>query len=97
MRDGAYYLQVFNTGTDPARTAETKKKWESDGTRRHYEGPTLVRPDGKALAEIAKFVDEGKLKVLVSKVLPLEKAAEAHEELEKLTVRGKIVLKVSDE
>jgi len=62
-----------------------------------YVLPYLVKPDGESLAKIAQFVDEGKLKVLVSKVLPLEKASEAHEELEKLSVRGKIVLKVSDE
>lgn len=94
---GSYYLHVFNTQTDAALSEKTKEEWAKDGSGRQYHGPTLVVPDGAALSEIAKLVDEGKLKVFVSKVLPLEKASEAHEELEKLSVRGKIVLKVSEE
>lgn len=97
LKDGGYYLHVFNTGTDPERSTKTKEEWAKDGKGRHYVGPTLVVPDGKALAEISKLIDEGKLKVEINKVLPLEEASKAHEELETLTVRGKIVLKVSDE
>lgn len=97
LRNNGYYLHVFNTGTDPERSARTKAEWAEDGSGRHYEGPTLVKPDGKALAEVSKLIDAGKLKVQVNKVLPLEEAAQAHEELEKLSVRGKIVLKVSEE
>ena len=97
LKNNGYYLHVFNTGTDPERAAKTKAEWSSDGTERHYEGPTLVTPDGKALAEVSKLIDEGKLRVEINKVLPLEEAWKAHEELEKLSVRGKIVLKVSEE
>ena len=57
---------------------------------------TLVTPDGAALAEVSRLIDAGKLRVEVSQVLPLEEAARAHEALEGLAVRGKIVLKVSE-
>ena len=97
LRRGGYYLHVFNTGTDPQRAAETRAAWAEDGSGRHYEGPTLVTPDGAALAEVSRLIDAGKLRVEVSQVLPLEEAARAHEALEGLAVRGKIVLKVSEE
>ena len=97
LKKGGYYLHVFNTGTDPERSAKTKAEWAASGEGFHYEGPTLVVPDGKALEEISRLIDDGKLRVEISKVLPLEEAGKAHEELEKLSVRGKIVLKVSDE
>lgn len=97
LKKGGYYLHVFNTGTDPARSAKTKAEWAAEEGGSHYEGPTLVTPDGKALAEISKLIDAGKLRVEVNKVLPLEEAGKAHEELETLSVRGKIVLKVSEE
>jgi NADPH:quinone reductase-like Zn-dependent oxidoreductase len=46
------------------------------------------------LAEIAKLVDSGHVKVVVERVLPLSEARQAHELSEKGHVRGKIVLKV---
>ena len=46
------------------------------------------------LNQIAKLVDEGKIKVVVSKVFPFENAAEAHREIEAKQVRGKVVLQV---
>ena len=55
----------------------------------------LVEPDGIALEEIAGLVDSGQLKVRVYEVLPLERAAAAHERLERGGVKGKIVLEVS--
>ena len=97
LKRGGYYLHVFNTGTDPERTAKTKEEWAADGSERHYEGPTLVVPDGSGLAKISGLIDEGKLRVEVSQVVPLEEAARAHEKLEGLAVRGKIVLKVAEE
>jgi NADPH:quinone reductase-like Zn-dependent oxidoreductase len=57
-------------------------------------GYVFVQPSGTELESIAKIIDEGKLKVLVSKVLPLASAAEAHTESQSGHVRGKIVLRV---
>jgi NADPH:quinone reductase-like Zn-dependent oxidoreductase len=55
----------------------------------------LVEPDGIGLEAIAALVDSGQLKVRVDEVLPLARAAAAHERLEHGGVRGKIVLEVS--
>ena len=46
------------------------------------------------LQEIAQLIDEGKVKVLISKVYPLEEVAEAHRESETWHVRGKLVLEI---
>ncbi len=49
------------------------------------------------LTEIAEWIDEGKVKVFISKVYPLEQVAEAHRESETWHVRGKLVLEVRKE
>jgi NADPH:quinone reductase-like Zn-dependent oxidoreductase len=54
----------------------------------------LVRPESGMLAEIGKLIDAGKIKPVVSQVLPLAEAAEAHQQIETGHTRGKIVLKV---
>ncbi len=46
------------------------------------------------LKQIADLVDQGKIKVVVSKVLPLHEAAEAHKLSEEGHTEGKIVLQV---
>ena len=48
----------------------------------------------KSLADIAKLIEAGKVKVVISKVYPLEKVAEAQLESETKHVRGKIVLEI---
>jgi NADPH:quinone reductase-like Zn-dependent oxidoreductase len=50
--------------------------------------------DPQILAQIAKLVDDGILKVPVSEEMPLENAREAHEHIESGHTRGKIVLDV---
>ncbi len=49
------------------------------------------------LTEIGTWITEGKVKVIVSKVYPLEGVAEAHRESETHHVRGKLVLEVRKE
>ena len=44
--------------------------------------------------EIAVLIDVGKVKPVVSSVLPLAEAQKAHEQLEAGHTRGKIVLRV---
>ncbi len=46
------------------------------------------------LNQMATLIDEGKLKPIIAKVMPLEEAAEAQRESEAGHVRGKIVLEV---
>jgi NADPH:quinone reductase-like Zn-dependent oxidoreductase len=53
-----------------------------------------VTPDGQRLADIAKLVDDGKLRPLIEVVLPLEQAKEALERSRSGHVAGKIVLTI---
>ncbi len=49
------------------------------------------------LQEMAQLIDDGKTKVVISKVYPLEQVAEAHQESETWHVRGKLILEVIKE
>lgn len=55
------------------------------------------QPKREYLAEIGQMIDEGKVKVFISKVFPLEQVAEAHRESETWHVQGKLVLEVTKE
>jgi NADPH:quinone reductase-like Zn-dependent oxidoreductase len=66
--------------------------------KRGIRGAALgVEPDSSELAEIGKLIDEKKIKVIVSQILPFAEAAKAQEEVATGHTRGKIVLKVADE
>ena len=52
----------------------------------------LVHPDGPGLARLADLARQGKLRVEVEHVFPLEQAARAHELGERGRTRGKLVL-----
>jgi len=56
-----------------------------------------VRPDAKDLAEIAQLIDAGKIKPVVTEVLPLSEAIAAERQAETHHTRGKIVLRIADE
>jgi len=49
------------------------------------------------LTAIAQLIDDGKVKVVISKVFPMEQVAEAHLESETWHVRGKLVLEIRKE
>jgi NADPH:quinone reductase-like Zn-dependent oxidoreductase len=53
-----------------------------------------VKPDGGRLADIRKFIDDGKLRPLVQAVFPLMQAKEALELSRSRDVAGKIVLTI---
>ena len=57
----------------------------------------LVRPDGEQLAEIARMIEAGTVRPVVSEVFPLAEAATAHERSQAGHTRGKIVLRVVEE
>ncbi|MFI2620246.1 NADP-dependent oxidoreductase [Streptomyces sp. NPDC018584] len=61
-----------------------------------HTGWTVVEPDRLGLLEIARLVDEGRLRAEIDTVLPLEDAAKAHAYGERGRTRGKIVLRVAD-
>ncbi|MBX3196319.1 MAG: NADP-dependent oxidoreductase [Microbacteriaceae bacterium] len=56
-----------------------------------------VSPDGRTLAEIARLIDEGRVRVHVDRVFELEDAAEAHRAIESGRTRGKLVLRVAED
>jgi len=53
--------------------------------------------DGEDLTEIAELIDSGKIKPVVTKVLPLSEAIAAQRQAETHHTRGKIVLKIAEE
>ena len=56
-----------------------------------------VHPDAEDLAEIARLIDAGKIKPVVTEVLPLSEAIAAERQAETHHTRGKIVLRIADE
>src|SRR6266404_3266870 len=59
--------------------------------------PIFSHPDAVELSEITKLIDAGKIKPIVSQVLPLTDAAKADAQAETHHTRGKMVLKIADE
>jgi NADPH:quinone reductase-like Zn-dependent oxidoreductase len=51
--------------------------------------------DANVLVELAKLIDAGKIRPVVSQVFPLSEASKAHQQIETRHTRGKIVLSVS--
>jgi NADPH:quinone reductase-like Zn-dependent oxidoreductase len=56
-----------------------------------------VHPDAEDLAEIAQLIDAGKIKPIVTQVLPLSEAIAAEKQAATHHTRGKVVLQISDE
>jgi NADPH:quinone reductase-like Zn-dependent oxidoreductase len=54
----------------------------------------MTQPNAEQLAEIARLMDAGTVKSVVSEVFPLSEARRAHELLEGGHTRGKLVLRV---
>ena len=56
-----------------------------------------VKPNAKDLSEIAQLIDAGKIKPVVTKILPLTEAVAAEQQAETHHTRGKVVLRIADE
>jgi NADPH:quinone reductase-like Zn-dependent oxidoreductase len=56
-----------------------------------------VHPDAANLAEIAQLIDAGKIKPIVTEVLPLSEAIRAQQQAATHHTRGKVVLRIADE
>ena len=71
---------------------------EAELKKHEIRGASLSsHPDSAELGEITKFIDGGKIKPIVTEVLPLADAAKADAQAETHHTRGKIVLKTADE
>src|SRR5207248_9946807 len=68
---------------------ELEKRW--------IRGATIsVHPDAEDLAEIAHLIDAGKIKPIVTQVLPLSEAIAAQQQASTQHSRGKRVLRIAD-
>src|SRR5438105_1417804 len=56
-----------------------------------------VHPDSEDLEEIAQLIDAGKIKPIVTQVLPLSEAIAAQQQAATHHTRGKVVLRIADE
>src|SRR5207249_4480579 len=56
-----------------------------------------AHPDAGDLAEIAQMIDAGKIKPIVTQVLPLSEAVVAQQQAATHHTRGKVVLRIADE
>lgn len=54
--------------------------------------PVMVKPDGRALREIAALIDAGNVRTTIAAVYPLAEAGKAHDHSKTGHTRGKIVL-----
>jgi NADPH:quinone reductase-like Zn-dependent oxidoreductase len=71
---------------------------ETELKKHEVRGASLSsHPDATELAQITKLIDDGKIKPIVSQVLPLTDAAKADAQAATHHTRGKIVLKIADE
>jgi len=83
LKDGGVMVSTLNE-PDKAKAAAKHARVA------HYR----AEPNGAQLAQIAILIDQGKVMPTIAGVFPLEKAAEAEQQLEDEHVRGKIVLEV---
>src|SRR5438477_91674 len=66
--------------------------------KRGIRGATIsVHPDAEDLAEIAHLIDAGKIKPIVTQVLPLSEAIAAQQQAATHHTRGKLVLRIADD
>jgi NADPH:quinone reductase-like Zn-dependent oxidoreductase len=56
-----------------------------------------VHPDAEDLAEIAQLIDAGKIKPIVTQVVPLSEAIAAQQQAATHHTRGKVVLRIADD
>lgn len=86
-------LQVIKNGGRLVTTLKPGNQEEARKKNIHVEG-FMAQSYPEDLQQIAQLIDGGKVSPMISKVMPLEKAAEAQALSEKGHVRGKIVLEV---
>ena len=66
--------------------------------KREIHGAAIsVHPNAADLAEIAQLIDAGKIKPMVTQVLPLSEAIAAQQQAATHHTRGKVVLRIADE
>ncbi|MBK6922500.1 MAG: NADP-dependent oxidoreductase [Deltaproteobacteria bacterium] len=74
------------------RTRARRNAATARGSRFAY---LFMRPDGRQLAELAAWIDEGRVRPIIDRVFPLADVREAFAELERGRARGKIVVTIA--
>lgn len=95
LPDGAFAREWLPGYTRPAiwlMTGKRRRAANRAGARFTY---LFMRPDGDQLAELAGWIDAGKLRPIVHRVYPFAEAREAFAELERGRARGKIIVAIS--
>ena len=82
-------LPVFARPAIWAMTGKRRRAAARAGVRFTY---LFMRPDGSQLAELAAWIDAGKLRPILHQTYPLARFADAFAELERGRARGKIVI-----
>jgi NADPH:quinone reductase-like Zn-dependent oxidoreductase len=94
MPDAAFAREWLPAWARPAIWLATRKRRRAAaraGARFVY---LFMRPDGAQLAELAGWIDEGKLRPLLHRTYPLTEIRDAFRELEGGRARGKIVVTI---
>jgi NADPH:quinone reductase-like Zn-dependent oxidoreductase len=94
LPDGAFAKQHLLPVMRPAvwlATTRRRAAYARAGVRFAY---LFMRPDGAELAELAAWIDAGKLRPLIHRTYPLAQLADAFAELERGRARGKIVVSI---
>jgi len=81
----------LEVGFQKADELLASRRAEQASLGRHYHWG-FMRPDGQALAEVARLVERGQVKPLVDRIYPLNRIAGAHEYCESGQAQGKIVI-----
>jgi reticulon-4-interacting protein 1, mitochondrial len=81
----------LKVGSQKADELLASRRAEQKVLGRHYHWG-FMRPDGEALAEVARLVESGQVKPRVDRIYPLERIADAHEYCESGQAQGKIVI-----
>ena len=78
LKQGGHLVSITNS--KPERRDDVNFKY------------VFVEPNAPQLEKMARLVDEGKLRIEVTKTYPLDKSAEALRDISKLHTKGKIVI-----
>jgi alcohol dehydrogenase len=94
LPDGPFAREWLPWWARPAiwgMTAKRRRAAARAGARFVY---LFMHPDGEQLAELARWIDDGKLRVILHRTYPLAEVREAFAELERGRARGKIVVTI---
>jgi NADPH:quinone reductase-like Zn-dependent oxidoreductase len=78
---------IVSTLTEPSKS--DARKWRAHGMR------MVVKPNRLQLKKIAGLIVTGRVKVVIAKAFPLEKASAAQQYLQNGHVRGKVILRIA--